>query len=77
MRTVVRPTAPTANAVAARGDYPGEVIIPRLFTAHVFLLPGLLLALVALHLALVWHQKHTQGRGQRATERNEIGRAHV
>ncbi|GHF32255.1 cytochrome bc complex cytochrome b subunit [Amycolatopsis bartoniae] len=55
------------------GEFPGEIIIPRLFTAHILLLPGLLLALVAVHLAGVWYQKHTQFPGTRGTERNVVG----
>ena len=55
------------------GEFPGDQIIPRLFTAHVFLLPGLLVALVSVHLALVWHQKHTQVNGPQRTEHNVVG----
>lgn len=55
------------------GEFPGEVIIPRLFTVHIFVIPALMAALVAVHLALVWRQKHTQARGARATERNVVG----
>jgi ubiquinol-cytochrome c reductase cytochrome b subunit len=40
---------------------------------HVLLLPGILLALVGVHLALVWYQKHTQFPGVPRTERNEVG----
>ncbi|WP_202638898.1 cytochrome b [Bailinhaonella thermotolerans] len=43
------------------GEFPGDVVIPRLFTGHVLLVPGLLAALVPLHaLALVWVQKHSE-----------------
>ncbi|RSM85247.1 ubiquinol-cytochrome c reductase cytochrome b subunit [Kibdelosporangium aridum] len=55
------------------GEYPDDEIIPRLYTAHVFLLPGLLVALVAVHLGLIWYQKHTQAPGPRRTERNVVG----
>ncbi|ADJ47469.1 ubiquinol-cytochrome C reductase cytochrome b subunit [Amycolatopsis mediterranei S699] len=55
------------------GEFPGDQIIPRLFTAHVFLLPGLLVALVSAHLGLVWRQKHTQRPGPQHTERNVVG----
>ena len=55
------------------GEFPGDQIIPRLFTAHVFLLPGLLVALVSVHLGLVWRQKHTQRPGPQRTERNVVG----
>ena len=55
------------------GDFPGEIIIPRLYIAHVLLIPAILLALIAAHLALVWYQKHTQFPGPGRTENNVIG----
>ncbi|MGW4844919.1 cytochrome bc1 complex cytochrome b subunit [Nocardia brasiliensis] len=55
------------------GDYPGTIIIPRLFIAHVLLFPGIMLALIAAHIALVWYQKHTQYPGPGRTEKNVIG----
>ncbi|MEV0298852.1 cytochrome bc complex cytochrome b subunit [Nocardia sp. NPDC050710] len=55
------------------GDYPGNIIIPRLFVAHVLLIPGIMLALIAAHIALVWYQKHTQFPGPGRTERNVVG----
>src|SRR3954454_17753957 len=55
------------------GEFAGEQWIPRFFTAHVFLLPGLLVALVASHLALVWYLRHTQFPGPLERERNVVG----
>ena len=55
------------------GEYPGEIIIPRLYIVHVFLLPGIITAVIALHVALVWFQKHTQFPGPGRTERNVVG----
>ena len=55
------------------GEYPGTIIIPRLYIVHVFLLPGLITAVIALHVALVWFQKHTQFPGPARTERNVVG----
>ncbi|MBB5918009.1 ubiquinol-cytochrome c reductase cytochrome b subunit [Nocardia transvalensis] len=55
------------------GDFPGEIIIPRLYIAHVLLLPGIILALIAAHVALVWYQKHTQFPGPGRTEKNVVG----
>jgi ubiquinol-cytochrome c reductase cytochrome b subunit len=54
-------------------EYPGTVIIPRMFAAHVVIVPGIILALIAVHLAFVWFQKHTQFPGRRQTERNVVG----
>ncbi|MEV6431787.1 cytochrome b, partial [Nocardia sp. NPDC051463] len=55
------------------GDYPGNIIIPRLYIAHVLLFPGIILALIAAHVALVWYQKHTQFPGPGRTENNVVG----
>ncbi|MEV4130193.1 cytochrome bc complex cytochrome b subunit [Nocardia sp. NPDC049707] len=55
------------------GEFPGEVLIPRLFITHVLLFPGIMLALIAAHIALVWYQKHTQFPGPGRTERNVVG----
>ncbi|WP_119727565.1 cytochrome bc1 complex cytochrome b subunit [Thermomonospora amylolytica] len=56
------------------GEYPGEEIIPRLFTIHVLLIPGILLALLPLHaVILTWRQTHTTFPGRGASERNQKG----
>ncbi|WP_295628388.1 cytochrome bc complex cytochrome b subunit [uncultured Corynebacterium sp.] len=55
------------------GDFPGDLIIPRLYIAHVLIIPALLLGLIAAHLALVWYQKHTQFPGAGRTENNVVG----
>ena len=55
------------------GDYPGDIIIPRFYSLHILLIPGIFLALIAVHVALVWFQKHTQFPAPRATEKNVIG----
>jgi ubiquinol-cytochrome c reductase cytochrome b subunit len=55
------------------GEFPGDQAIPRLYILHVLLIPGLLLALVAVHLILVFARKHTQWPGPGRTERNVIG----
>jgi ubiquinol-cytochrome c reductase cytochrome b subunit len=55
------------------GEFPGTEIIPRLYIIHVLILPGLLLALIAVHVGLVWYQKHTQFPGPGRTETNVVG----
>jgi ubiquinol-cytochrome c reductase cytochrome b subunit len=55
------------------GQFPGEDIIPRLYTAHVLLIPGVFLALITVHLILVWYQKHTQYPQPGRTEKNAVG----
>jgi ubiquinol-cytochrome c reductase cytochrome b subunit len=55
------------------GEFPGELIIPRLYMVHILLVPALLLALVAVHLALVFYHKHTQYPGPGRVHGNVIG----
>ena len=55
------------------GDFPGIIIIPRLYALHILLIPGIMLALIGAHLALVWFQKHTQFPGPGRTEKNVVG----
>ncbi|WP_216208395.1 cytochrome bc1 complex cytochrome b subunit [Amycolatopsis aidingensis] len=55
------------------GEFPGTEIIPRLYALHILIIPGIMLGLVAVHLALVWYQKHTQFPGVRRKETNVVG----
>lgn len=55
------------------GEFPGHDIIPRLFTVHVLLVPGLILAMVGLHLLFVVLHKHTQYPGGGRTDKNVVG----
>jgi len=55
------------------GEFPGQELIPRLFTLHVLLIPGLMLALIGAHLFLVFLHKHTQYPGSGRTDRNVVG----
>lgn len=55
------------------GEFPGDVIIPRLYIAHVFIIPGLLLGLIAAHMILMIYQKHTQWPGPGRTNENVVG----
>ncbi|MDI2126102.1 ubiquinol-cytochrome c reductase cytochrome b subunit [Yinghuangia seranimata] len=55
------------------GQFPGHDIVPRLFTIHVLLVPAIMVALVTVHLALVFYQKHTQWPGAGKTEKNVVG----
>ena len=55
------------------GEFPGELIIPRLYMVHILLVPALLLGLIAAHLALVVYHKHTQYPGPGRTGGNVVG----
>jgi quinol-cytochrome oxidoreductase complex cytochrome b subunit len=56
------------------GEFPGHEIIPRLYGLHILLLPGALIALVTVHLILVFYLKHTQWRGPGRSNRNVVGK---
>ncbi|MBP0456845.1 ubiquinol-cytochrome c reductase cytochrome b subunit [Streptomyces bomunensis] len=56
------------------GEYPGHEIIPRMYSFHILLVPGAILALVGAHLALVVYLKHTQWAQPGKTNRNVIGK---
>jgi ubiquinol-cytochrome c reductase cytochrome b subunit len=55
------------------GEFPAHDIISRLYVIHIFLVPAALATLIAIHLALIWHQKHTQFPGPGRTETNVVG----
>lgn len=55
------------------GEFPGQDLIPRLFTVHVLLVPALILALIGLHLFFVVLHKHTQYPGSGRTDKNVVG----
>jgi ubiquinol-cytochrome c reductase cytochrome b subunit len=55
------------------GEFPGNLIIPRLYVIHILLIPALLLALITAHLLLMWHQKHTQMPGKARADTNVVG----
>lgn len=55
------------------GTFPGDDIIPRLYSVHILLLPGLLIALFTVHIVLVALQKHTQYPGPGKTNDNVVG----
>ncbi len=64
---------PWLAALAFGGEFPAQQTVPRLVTAHVFLVPALLAALVAIHLVVLVRQKHSQFPGRGRTERNVVG----
>src|SRR6201995_755871 len=55
------------------GGFPGDILTPRLSGIHILLFPGIMLALIGAHVALVWFQKHTQFPGPGRTEHNVVG----
>ncbi len=55
------------------GEFPGDDFIPRLYTVHVLLIPGILLGLIAAHMLLLVYHKHTQWPGPGRTNNNVVG----
>ncbi len=55
------------------GEFPGDDFIPRLYTVHVLLVPGILLALITAHMLLLVYHKHTQFPGPGRTNNNVVG----
>jgi len=55
------------------GEFPGQEILPRLYIVHVLLVPGIILALIAVHMGLLVKQKHTQWPGPGRTNSNVVG----
>jgi quinol---cytochrome-c reductase cytochrome b subunit len=50
------------------GEFPAPELLSRLYILHVLLIPLGLLGLVSAHVAIVWHQTHTQFRAPGRTE---------
>jgi len=55
------------------GEFPSPDLLSRLFVIHVLLVPGMIVGLLTVHLAMVWRQKHTQFPGKGHTEDNVVG----
>jgi ubiquinol-cytochrome c reductase cytochrome b subunit len=55
------------------GEFPGLVVIPRLFVLHIMLLPAILIAALGVHLLLMIINKHTQFAGPGRTNDNVVG----
>lgn len=55
------------------GEFPGSVIVPRLYSLHILLLPAILVAALGLHLLLMVINKHTQFAAPGRTNDNVVG----
>jgi ubiquinol-cytochrome c reductase cytochrome b subunit len=55
------------------GTIPNQVILPRMFALHIFLVPGLIAGLLGLHLFMIWRQLHTNYPGPKRTNRTIVG----
>ena len=55
------------------GPFPGQLILPRLYMAHMLLVPAIIIGLFTAHLVLVMVHKHTQFPGPGKTNENVVG----
>jgi len=55
------------------GEFPGTVILDRLYITHVLLVPAVILALITVHMGLLVKQKHAEWPGPGRTNRNVVG----
>ncbi|MCH0539699.1 ubiquinol-cytochrome c reductase cytochrome b subunit [Streptomyces sp. MUM 203J] len=55
------------------GPFPGEVLLPRLYIVHVLFVPGLLVAIITVHILLVVYLKHTHWPGRGRSNRDAVG----
>jgi ubiquinol-cytochrome c reductase cytochrome b subunit len=55
------------------GRVPTDAMIPRLYGLHVFVIPAALTTLLAIHLAIIWRQMHTNYPGQGRSESTIVG----
>ncbi|MGC2618384.1 MAG: cytochrome bc complex cytochrome b subunit [Acidobacteriaceae bacterium] len=55
------------------GTVPVDATIPRLYAFHIFLVPALIAILIAVHLAIIWRQYHTNYPGPKRTDRTIVG----
>lgn len=55
------------------GEFPTPEMITRLYNLHILLLPAAIAVLITVHLAIIWHQKHTQFPGEGRRETNVVG----
>ncbi|WP_440556270.1 cytochrome b N-terminal domain-containing protein [Streptomyces sp. SCPE 10] len=73
------PFSPLVSYFVLGGRFPGRAVIPRLYLAHVLLVPGLLPVLVGVHLTYVVVHKRTRwarpGRSTRNALRPRGGRS--
>ncbi|RRJ86289.1 ubiquinol-cytochrome c reductase cytochrome b subunit [Gulosibacter macacae] len=55
------------------GEFPGDMIVGRLYSLHIMILPALLIVFLAMHMLLMVINKHTQWPGPGHTNQNVVG----
>lgn len=57
------------------GEFPGSLLISRLYMVHILLVPALILGLISAHMVLMIYQKHTQFPAAGRSDTNVVGYA--
>lgn len=55
------------------GVVPTDAMIPRMYMLHIFVVPAVIAVLLALHLAIIWRQLHTNYPGPARTNQTIVG----
>lgn len=55
------------------GIVPADATIPRFYALHIFFVPALIALLIAVHLAIIWRQYHTNYPGPMRSDRTIVG----
>lgn len=55
------------------GEFPGDTVIPRLYSLHIMIVPAIIILLIVIHLFMVVTHKHTQYPGPGRTNDNVVG----
>ncbi len=55
------------------GEFPSDMIVSRLYGIHILMVPAAIAIVLGAHLAIMWHQKHTQFKIEGAAEDNVVG----
>ncbi len=64
---------PWLTFICLGGTVPVGATLPRLYALHIFLVPALISVLLALHLAIIWRQLHTNYPGKQRSEKTIVG----
>lgn len=55
------------------GIVPSYPTIPRMYALHIFAIPAIIAALIGVHVAIIWRQKHTNYPGPNRTDKTIVG----
>lgn len=64
---------PWLSFILMGGTVPAGATIPRFYALHIFVVPALISALIAVHLAIIWRQYHTNYPGPGRTNTSIVG----